>query len=722
MSILLGAVLALIALNVRAFEASISGQAQLPAGIDPLVWRYPAALLSTLDAFGRGVTHVYSGAFAEALAAFPDDAAASTTQINDYVWLFRAEACLGAGRNQEALSLLRKHQSRYPKSPLREKAVLGEARALLQLQDPSNALAVLGKLRRGDDAEAAALRGQALEAAGKRSEAVRLYLRIYAEYLDPARTDLAEGRLHALARDFLTRAENRDILLRRSENLVRAGRYQEARILLSRLAKARLPGHQAQMFYLLLGEALANLKQAPDALRYLRRITDPSLAARALYLQGICHRDRRDEAALLQARDRALRQYPQSPFTERLLFALASFYDANNRLPSARAAYRAVMASFPKGEFATRALWRLALYSYGEGRYAEALDGFWQYLLLNPGLGAAAAPAFWMGRSCEQLGDFRNAAYFFERVQELTPASYYGQRARDSLAALKPPAPAAPGNFPGNDFTQMRRKLGTLRPEPAAIAVPSEDVLRIIERSRQLAAAGLLDLALLELGQGRENYPENSQTLSYAQSRVYQAKEDHLNAITILRRAFPDYADLPAPFLPAQFWDIFFPVRHIRRIRESAASLGLDANLILALIRQESAFQESARSGADARGLMQILPSTGRSLARQAHMARFTVSMLYQPEPNIALGTRHLATLLQRYGGRVELALAAYNAGQGRVDQWLREFGNGDVTEFVERIPFSETRGYVKLVLTSKAHYELRMAQNPGPLPVPRQD
>jgi soluble lytic murein transglycosylase len=229
-------------------------------------------------------------------------------------------------------------------------------------------------------------------------------------------------------------------------------------------------------------------------------------------------------------------------------------------------------------------------------------------------------------------------------------------------------------------------------------------------------------MALLELGKGREDHPDSHRILSYALSRVHQGKEDHLSAITALRQAFPEYADLPSPYLPDQLWDIFFPVRHLSIIRESAARHGLDANLILALIRQESAFQDAARSRADARGLMQILPSTGRSLAREARLPRFAVGMLYKPETNITLGTRHLASLLQRYGGSVELALAAYNAGQSRVDQWLQEFGNSDVTEFVERIPFSETRGYVKLVLTSKAHYELRTPADSSLLPGRRRE
>jgi soluble lytic murein transglycosylase len=690
---------------------------QLPADLDPLVWKYPATLLSTLDAFGRGVTHFSGGDFASALAALPDDAAGGASQINDYISLYRTKAYLALDRNQEALGLLRAHQNRYPGSPLREEAVLGEARALLKMHDPSAALAILEKLQRGDDADAVSVRGQALEAAGKRSEAIRLYLRVYAEYVDPARSTLAEERLRALASDFLTRTENRDILLRRGGNLIRAGKNQEARTLLLRMASAKISGLQAQTCYLLLGEAYANLKRIPEALRYLRRVTNPSLAAQAIYLEGVCYRNRQNEVSFLEARDRALRLYPQSPFTERLLYSLAAFYDVDNRVDSAREAYRTILLSFPKGESVGRALWRLALYSYGEKRYEESLNGFWQCLLINPEPRAAIAPAFWMGRSCERLGDFENAAYFFRRVQELTANSYYGRQARQSLVALKSFAPVAPGNRPRIDFALIRQKLGALRPEAVTIPKASEDASRIIERSRQLAAAGLLDLALSELGQGRSDYPDSDKILSYAMSRIYQSKEDHLSAITTLRRAFPDYADLPSPLLPNELWDIFFPVRHIRLIKENAARHDLDPNLVLALIRQESAFQTSACSSADARGLMQILPATARSLAREAHMARFTVSMLYQPETNIALGTRHLASLFQRYGGRVELALAAYNAGHGRVDRWLQEFGDTDSMEFVERIPFSETRGYVKQVLSSKAHYELREAQNTGSFP-----
>jgi soluble lytic murein transglycosylase len=135
----------------------------------------------------------------------------------------------------------------------------------------------------------------------------------------------------------------------------------------------------------------------------------------------------------------------------------------------------------------------------------------------------------------------------------------------------------------------------------------------------------------------------------------------------------------------------------------------LDPALVLGLIRQESAFDENARSSANARGLMQLLPSTGRRIARQARITRYGSKKLYQAETNIILGTKHLAYLVQQYG-KIELALAAYNAGDTRVDRWLKEFGNVDMAEFVERVPFSETRGYIKQVISNRARYRLLTA------------
>jgi soluble lytic murein transglycosylase len=186
---------------------------------------------------------------------------------------------------------------------------------------------------------------------------------------------------------------------------------------------------------------------------------------------------------------------------------------------------------------------------------------------------------------------------------------------------------------------------------------------------------------------------------------MFERRGDPFNAIVTLRRAFPDYDERPHHTLPPEVWELLFPLRHWDTILSNSAKNGLNPHLVLGIIRQESAFQVAARSRANARGLMQVMPSTGRMLARDAGVGRYTVSKLTRPEANIALGTRYLASLMERFAGRVEVSLAAYNAGGSRAERWQSEFGQLDMAEFVERIPFSETRGYIKQVLTNMAHY-----------------
>ena len=213
-------------------------------------------------------------------------------------------------------------------------------------------------------------------------------------------------------------------------------------------------------------------------------------------------------------------------------------------------------------------------------------------------------------------------------------------------------------------------------------------------------------MAVSELRWASQRFPQDEKPLSYIMARIHASNDDYQRGIAGLRGIFPDYASMPIAALPDEVWQLLFPVRHWDIISAQAAKNQLDPSLIMGLIRQESAFNENARSSANARGLMQILPSTASKLARQARIPRYSAKKLFQAETNIVLGTRYLAFLMQRYG-KTELALAAYNAGGTRVDLWLKEFGDVDMPEFVEKIPFSETRGYIKQVLSNQALYGL---------------
>jgi soluble lytic murein transglycosylase len=694
--------------------------AGLSTAIDPLSFQYPQNLQAALSAAGRGIDNFVKGRYDTALAALPDESSAGTTAVADYIMLYRAKACLELGRGREALGIFRQLQERFPDSALMDQCLAGQARALLLLQDPAGALATLNQSRVRETAENLSLRAQASQAQGNLAEAIALYLRIFADHAGSSEAAAAEKQLRALSPSFVTMTGNRGSILRRAENLIRAGGSSDARGLLLRIACNA--GPQAEKLALLIADADTNLRFFDEALRYLSRVNDTALAAQATYLQGVSYRGLGKEAAFLAARDRALQLYPESPFTEKLLYSVATYFEVDNRAAQAREAYQALAAAFPKGEYAERALWKAGMFFYVEKQYLEALNAFWRCLLANSKPGAAGAPVYWMARCFEKLGDNDKASYLYGRIQILANHSYYGQRARDAAGAVQSNGPSNPLHPAAFDFNKTLQLMESIRPGTAAFPQASVAALRMIERARQLAAAGLLDLSLSELAGGYAEGAAREMALSYASSRIYQAKNNFLGAITTLRRAFPEYIDLPPESLPEEIWSILFPLRYLTIVTRHAAWHDIDPDLVLALIRQESAFQESARSKADARGLMQILPATGRMLARQAGMQSYATGKLYTAETNVALGTRHLSALLRRYGGKVELALAAYNAGESRVDRWLQEFGDVDLPEFVERIPFSETRSYIKTVLSCRAHYHLHTMSNAGPAGARRTD
>ncbi|HET9483498.1 MAG TPA: transglycosylase SLT domain-containing protein, partial [Xanthomonadales bacterium] len=159
----------------------------------------------------------------------------------------------------------------------------------------------------------------------------------------------------------------------------------------------------------------------------------------------------------------------------------------------------------------------------------------------------------------------------------------------------------------------------------------------------------------------------------------------------------------------SRLYALRFPVAHEAEIRAAAKQHGLDPALVFALIRSESAWATDARSGADAHGLMQLIPAAARHIAQREKLPYRTPSDLYDPKLNVVLGTHHLATDLARYGGKVWLAAAAYNAGPAPVRRWSQARGGLPPDLFVETIPYRETREYVSRVIAFSVIYDWRI-------------
>jgi len=250
-------------------------------------------------------------------------------------------------------------------------------------------------------------------------------------------------------------------------------------------------------------------------------------------------------------------------------------------------------------------------------------------------------------------------------------------------------------------------KTVTVAPETAG---PLE--MARAEKSDELSTIGLFDWALEELNEAKKK-AANSPKINLALARHYRFKGDNVNALLALARSYPDYSQMFPEEMGREEWEIFYPLIHWNDIKHWAQQRSLDPYQVAGLIRQESVFNPRAKSGANAYGLMQLILPTAQTMARKyvaSTSSVTTTALLNDPALNIELGTAYMKDQLAKYG-RIEYMAVAYNAGPGRVPQW-RATLPAEMDEFVEAIPFRETKGYVQGVIRNTAQYRRLYDQN----------
>lgn len=217
----------------------------------------------------------------------------------------------------------------------------------------------------------------------------------------------------------------------------------------------------------------------------------------------------------------------------------------------------------------------------------------------------------------------------------------------------------------------------------------------------------LLSLELYEQAANEVQFAQrvygDSPALQATLAFVHNRRGDFRRGINLMKRAYPQHMTEAAK-LPPDILKVIFPLEYWELIRRHATARGLDPYLIAALVAQESTFDATIRSAANAWGLMQIIPATGRRLARSVGIRRFRTEMLTRPDVNVRLGTTHFKRLVTQFGG-AHVALASYNAGESRVARWVAERPGLERDEFIDDIPFPETQNYVKRILGTAEDY-----------------
>lgn len=423
------------------------------------------------------------------------------------------------------------------------------------------------------------------------------------------------------------------------------------------------------------GEVLFRLDRYAAAARQFARITgDGPLAASAAYQHArALLRDGRATESRAALRQILTRHARDTNAASAALFLLADLATDEGRDGPARTAYRDVARQYPSSDLAPAARFRAALIAYVDGNFRLAALEFDTLRTRHGSSSESLSATYWSGRSWARLGDTAAARERWRDLAARAPLSYYGMLAARRLGE-QPWAPA-----PGTDS-----------------ASADSSVAASASRVRQLQAIGLEPEAREEVDAlvadgGRS--PQRAMIVAPVLRALGQASR----AIALANRA--DEARGAAAYR------LRFPVVQEPVLAFEARARGLDIALVAALIRQESSFMPAATSPAGARGLMQLMPSVGRQVAAGLDFPFWDVALLHQADVNVQLGTRHLASLLQSYGGDEALTLAAYNAGRSRVTRWLTKRGTADRELFVERIPYVETRDYVRIILRNKELY-----------------
>jgi len=328
-----------------------------------------------------------------------------------------------------------------------------------------------------------------------------------------------------------------------------------------------------------------------------------------------------------------------------------------------------------------RATWREWL---DDGRDRGRL--FVEHLRRFPAAPTAAGALYWLGRLREEEGRPLEAQSYYRAVTDAFPHYYYGVLAGKRLA--------------GNAVAAPQEVVNRL-PKPRQLAsVPTSETRAFLDVGGLLAALGFADDAALELH--RVDYRKADSHLAGVElARLHTSREEHFRALRAMKRYAFGYLRMPFEALDLESWHYLFPIGWEERLRTRSERHRLDPYLVAALIRQESEFNAGARSHAGALGLMQIMPQTGRELARQLKIRRFEKNMLLSPSVNIEMGTKYMKFLMNRFQDNHALVTGAYNGGPGRMSRWVKERGLADLDEFIEDIAINETRRHIKKVLDS---------------------
>ncbi len=614
--------------------------------------------------------------------------------LDDYADFLAAQAAYHANRGAEAYSLLEHFSEKYPDSIFVQSAPMLLANLHIQQNDPQGAIQVLDPLQGtpiATHADFLLVLARTYQGAGNSARAGALYREIYLKHPLSNEATQARQQLQAMAMD-LSPSE----LKIHADQLFNAKRYADASEQYHAIARNAAGLTAADRDALAIYAAVCDLKLKHLSRSEVEKLPDTGDDSAALkqYLLSELARNDGDTSAHDRIVNDMVVRFPASRWLEEALYSGGNMYLLRHDSGRAAERYSQLSRMFPTSTYAPSAHWRWAWMTYRMRRPAEAAHLMEEQIQRYPAGIEVPAALYWRARIFETEESNPSDAYaYYRTLSESYCNFYYADLARKRMRVLGQQPP--PGSLP---VLAAVRKPTT----PALEDVVPDDDPHFI-KAKLLANAALNEYIGPEIAAS----PDASSWGDLGQAEIYASFGEHARALQSIKRSGISFFTQPVPRIPLAYWHLLFPQPYWSDLVEQSQRNGLDPFLVASLIRQESEFNSNAVSHANAYGLMQLLPSVGKALAKKEGIKHFEAGRLLDPRVNLQLGTINLKQVLNRYGGQVEYALAAYNAGDTPVRQWMSAGEYKDVPEFVESIPYTETREYVQAILRNRELYSI---------------
>ncbi len=420
------------------------------------------------------------------------------------------------------------------------------------------------------------------------------------------------------------------------------------------------------------------------------------ITIKANYLEGNSLRAIGERYLAIEKYEKIIGQYPESYYARQAYLRLAESYFQLKETEKGISMWRELISKYPDSYESMTSLWDLARYYTNNDADLKALDYYRELSerFSKSRLGDDAL--YWKGKTLENMGSNEEAKNAYEELIREYPLSYYTERISEQRSDINFVWPVSISRK--DDFINL------------------EEFLKKYDKIEGKGQLSLLKAELFEeitfykesIAEFKEalNYNSGNIFLLFKLSDVYKKNKnyyDSLNYSEIIFNYLEDNHQLEE--LPLELWESLYPLYYEDKIIESALEYEIDPLLVLAMIREESRFNAWNESVAGARGLMQIIFSTGEWIAQKLDMENFNDEMLFVPDINIDLGCWYINYLKERFLNDPILIISGYNAGPGTTSKWLEQYDRSEMDNFIENVPYSETREHIKKVTKSYRMY-----------------